>query len=67
MNGFSTDGRSAPGSESSASRRDRLRRCTPMKVTIKPVRSEKVFVPEVVLNPRKRISEATIVAVEKQT
>jgi len=51
----------------SASDREILSRCTPRKVTMKPARRENVLVPEVVLKPWKRIKEATIVAVEKQT
>ena len=39
----------------------------PRKVTTKPAMSETVFVGLSVLNPWKRMREATMVAVEKQT
>jgi hypothetical protein len=47
--------------------REMLRRWTPRNVTMKPMRRETVFVPSVVLNPWKRIREATMVADEKPT
>jgi hypothetical protein len=47
--------------------RERLRRWTPRKVTTKPASRETVLVVSVVLNPWKKIKDATAVAVEKPT
>jgi hypothetical protein len=44
-----------------------LRRCTPRNVTMNPQRRDSVLVASVVLNPWKRMRDATTVAVEKPT
>lgn len=47
--------------------RESSRRCMPMKMVMKPTRREIVFIGLSVLMPWKRMREATMVAVEKQT
>lgn len=47
--------------------RESSRRCMPMKIMMKPTRRDTVFTGLSVLMPWKRIRDATMVAVEKQT